>query len=249
MKNRMFVIIASTGLLLILFLIVMIYTVLFDNPGIDYPINLGDFKSTGNTRINPQTLLSSLEQGHTNVFQLESELPEDPMFVMPVEWKQADYFKIAKVIHQVVWGESLNDWTLYRMNFRNACTNEPEGLESANLFYFQNMQINGESRYSVREILIEPEYGYIAWGGDTFYPRPFFGWKSIDLNEITITAEKVINIAESSGGVELRLSAKNECNVLISMYPEGYNRFDWKVYYSAGYDILPDPPTFWIPSK
>lgn len=253
MKKRLFMITAGLGLLLVVMLslvLIWYFTIFLDEPGVNHPLSIADYITTGHTKINPQSLLSSLEQGNLHIFQLEPNLPGDspnpPLFV---EWTQADYFKIAEAIQQVVWEESMKNWNLYRLVYVAPCKDELAGFYYAELYYFREVQVNGKSLYSYREILIDPRYEYIAWGGDNLYPSPVPGWKSIDLNEITVPAEEAVHIAESSGGTELRLSVENKCKILIGMFPENYQRFDWKIYYSAGYDILPDPPTFWVPSK
>jgi hypothetical protein len=253
MKKLHIAIITGLGLVcMVISVLVLIWylTVFLDEPGVNHPLSIADYWTTGHTEIDPQSLLSSLEQGDLDIFQLEAGLPEEPSNPpIVVEWTQADYFKITEAIQQVVWEESMDDWNLYRMDYMAPCKDEPMGLFYAELYYFQEVQVNGKSLYSYREILIDPRYEYIAWGGDTLYEKREARRKSIDLNEVAIPAEKAMIEAESRGGREFRLSTRNQCSISIKMNPSSYQRFDWKVYYSAGSVVLPEPQEFWIPSK
>jgi hypothetical protein len=196
----------------------------------------------GSSKIDPQTILISLDRGNTGIFQLESGIPENPKFVMNVEWTQADFFRVATAFSQTVWKEAFDDWNLYRMNYYAECKDDPKGLSDAQFYFYKWTIVYARKTLSVRAIHIDPEYGYVAWGSDNNWRPPLFGWKTINLDKVTIPVEEAILIAEGKGGMDFRKSAENVCQILVNMNPEIYKRNDWQVMYGGGED-------FWIPSK
>jgi hypothetical protein len=101
--------------------------------------------------------------------------------------------------------------------------------------------------YSVRNILIEPQYGYIAWGADSFYPRPIIDrWDKIDLEKITkIPAEKALVLAEQQGGSNIRMGVENVCWIQVNLWPWGYEHNGWMVNYGGNINLHDDE--YWIP--
>jgi hypothetical protein len=98
---------------------------------------------------------------------------------------------------------------------------------------------------------MEPEYGYVMWGGDTYYRRPFFGWKAINLKEVTVTAEEALRRAETSGGMEFRRPIENKCDIAVQLWPDAFGRYDWRVGYWGDdfYNNKYRHTEFWIPTK
>ena len=212
-----------------IYVIVILVDLTFDEPGADVrsPLTIGSFNVIESSTIDPTTILSSLSYEGQNVFSFKPGLPEDPPFVASVEWRQADFMNLATSIFHVAWNESINDWKLYRMEYWTEC-DHPYGF-SAGQFYFY-LETSNNKKYSVRGIDMDPGHGYVAWGGDTYYHRPLFGWKSINLEEMTVTAEEALRRAEASGGLEARQSWE-KCQVIVMMWPEAFGRYDWRVYY------------------
>ena len=200
-----------------------------------YPINVGSFIKQGGLKIDSKKILSALDRGDSNVFQPIDEAPDTQLFSEQFEWSQADYEKIAKAVFQFVWKEPTDMWTLYRFKFDLMnCRDEPKGFNYADFFYYQEIKIDNKPLYSVRAISIEPQYGYIAWGGETNYPHPIFGWKSVKLDELKVPAEEALGLAESRGGQAFRLTRNNICSIVVTMYPESYSYGGWVVTYFPG---------------
>jgi hypothetical protein len=195
----------------------------------------------------PTTILSSLDHGDKNVFDFELGLPpDDPPFITSMEWKQTDFLNLATSIFHVAWNDSINDWKLYRMSYFTEC-DHPNGFHRAE-FYFYSKTSNIK-KLSARGIDMEPEYGFVAWGGDTYYRGPFFGWKVVNLKEMTVTAEEALRRAEASGGMKARQSWKG-CRISVIMWPEGFGRYDWRVAYSdSNIHNKNGRAVFWIPAK
>src|SRR5574341_496161 len=181
-----------------------------------YPSGIGH--ETGYYKIDPQTILKSLDNGETKVFAPETASPEDPIFDKYFSWRQADYTKVTAALHEFVWNEGLNDWKLYNMYFGTPCHDNLSGFELGKYYYFKTIfHKNGQVDYAGRGFLITPQYGDVEWGTGPNYPHPILGWKSVNLNKVKITAEEALTIAEQNGGKEARLYVKNECNITAQL--------------------------------
>jgi hypothetical protein len=246
--NTKRILLSVTGILVSIFLIFS--WVKYNEGGpVPYPINLGSFFTIGSTTIDPATLLEDIQGGKgVIILEMLPDTPENPPFIMSVGWSQSDYLVIANAFHKVIWKDDPNEWHLYRALFHTGCENASGEFESADLYYYQEVSMDGKRKYSVRIISIEPQYGYVAWGGDTLYPRPFWGWTEIDLENIKRTAaERALQLAEQQGGSDIRKEVDNACHINVSMWPWGYERDDWSVYYGGNTDITNGE--FWIPSN
>ena len=240
MKKRLLLLLVVPILLFAIYIIV-------NEPGPDAPMNIGGFNVIETSTIDPTTILSSLNHGDQNVFNFElGPPPDDPPFVTSIEWKQADFLNLAASIFRVAWNEFVNDWRLYRMQYTTEC-DHPNGFHNGEFYFY--LETSNYMKYSGRGILMEPEYGYVVWGGDTYYHRPLFGWKAINLKGITVTAEEALRRAEASGGFEARQSWE-ECHVSVIMWPEAFGRYDWRVHYwDNNVSNKNRRAEFWIPAK
>jgi hypothetical protein len=234
MKKKMIQpIIITTFIILCLILGISISSGLFEEQIQRYPTTISSLGDTGNYMIDPETILESLDRGETNVFMPEIATPE---FYTPPDggtysWSQADYWEIASALHQFVWGESVDDWSLFRMMFYTNCADNLRGFAIGDFVYFKPVLNHWTIRYTAREIVIHPLVNSISWGGNRNYPRPLLGWKSVDLKKLTVTADDAIQIAEENGGRDARLSVENKCSIDLSV---GFNpRGDgWSVDYA-----------------
>jgi len=235
----------ATSLLICMFLI---FSWIQYNEGgpASYPINVGDFFSIGSATIDPSILLQEIRRGEQPLFlRPQSSFPEDPLFIMMIGWSQGDYFEIANALYKEIWKDDSTKWHLYRASFYTTCNNPSGAFQNAELYYFQEVKVDGKQMYSVRSILIQPEYGYIAWGGDTKFPRPLLGWAEIDLDAMKrLPAERALELANKEGGSKFRNRENNDCRMTVDMWPWGYERGDWKVGYSGKTDL-----EIWIPVK
>jgi hypothetical protein len=214
---------------------------------VPYPLNTGSFYSIGSATIDSATLLDDVKNGKEPFLKnIQADLPEDITFVTTIGWSQNDYLEIVEALHREIWKDNPRDWHLYRIVFQTSCENLAGKFEYADFYYFQEVKRDGRIMYEVRNILIEPEYGYIACGGDTFYPRPFIDrWDKIDLEMITkFPAEKALALAEQQGGSNIRMGVENACWIHVSLWPWGYEYNDWMVSYGGNIDLHDN--VFWI---
>ena len=226
-------------LLILLLLFTMLFCILFTTKQFNLykasrgPSGLGSYPERGKYRINPETILASLEQGDIDIFvpiSATSELGYPLFSPGSFPWKQSDYLKIANAVHQSVWQENLDGWRIYSMFYFIECQDYPIGFDGGEITFFRPTP-NGPS-YDIRTVIINPLSGEVEWGGAS-YPRTMFGWKSINLSELKITADIAFDVAEENGGRETRLEIENACRILLIFKPNGDND-GWSVIYSDG---------------
>lgn len=213
---------------------------------VPYPINTGDFYTVGSAFIDPATLLEDVRNGkELTLRNSKPSFSDDMPFIMSIEWPQEDYLAIAAALHNEIWKDSPSGWQLYRASFFTSCRNHRGGFQNADLYYYQDVKRNGKRMYSVRNILVQPEYGYVAWGGETFFPRPLLGWQKINLEKInSVTAENALALADQQVGSEFRDTENNDCRISVDLWPWGYDRSDWRISYSAE-----DHSVIWVSMK
>jgi hypothetical protein len=128
------------------------------------------------------------------------------------------------------------------MTFHIDCQDDLSGLPGGTFSYFRTTLTKGKIAYTWREMEIDPTYLFVAWGGNAKFAHPLFGWKSIDLSKLQVSAEDAIKIAENNGGREARLNVQNQCGIHLLLMPERYK--GWLVdYQSADFEIMIDPYT------
>jgi hypothetical protein len=198
-----------------------------------YPTGVGSFNNIQYYRFDPDTSLEPSEYGLQTLFELQSDFTQNPVSDAPILWTEENYDEIVKKVSLFAWHESLDQWYLYRMIFRTDCSDDPKGFYWAEYIFFKESAVAGKKDYSARAIFIRPEYGDIAIGSDTDFPRPFWGWKYIRANSIKVTAEKALQLSEERGGKQARLAMNNQCSVYVSMNPDGYDFKGWNVDYSG----------------
>ena len=209
------------------------------------PSFVNDTNGSTEYEIDPKTILMSLEKGEQEIFNPIIATPEvyTPLVAGSFLWTQSDYLKIASALGQIKWKEDLNDWYLFGMYFEKECGDNPKGFDSGSIIYFKaynNGEITDYLHYQTETIAIYPLFKNVVLGGD-YIPRPLFGWTSISLNSLKVTADNALQIAEENGGREARLKVKNVCNIAIFTSPNLYGKNNWEVRYSpASFDIYID---------
>lgn len=159
------------------------------------PNRLSSYSNRGYYKINPETILASIENGDANIF---TPLLEDPQDItedatdMDIRWSQADFLKIASALGRWVWNDPMDfkDWSVYYVSFGSSC-NDPVGSFASKITYFK---VKG-TRYTTRLIEIEPYMGYVGWGSDETYPQPILQkWRNVDLLGAEFTADDALRI-------------------------------------------------------
>jgi hypothetical protein len=242
-KRKLRITASTVAALLICFALLKAWVVYHKGNEIVYPINLGSFPTIGSAVINPATLLEEIKTGKEPLLlRVQTDTPDGPPFIMSVGWSQSEYLEIAKAYQKAIWKDDPTEWHLYKAIFDATCENDSNKFRGADLYYFRPAGI----KYAARDILIQPEHGYIAWGEGASYPRSFLvPWTEINMESITkVPAEKALELAGEAGGNEFRNTQNKNCSIGVSTWPWGYNRSDWMVTYSGT-----DNREFWIPVK
>ena len=216
-----------------------------------YPHSIYNFAVIEDYEIDPYTILANLNQGKQNVFKSigkDSDRAKNLPTTNSFSWTQSDYLTVANALHQFVWGETLDGWKIYSMKFYRDCQNEPVGFSSTDITYFKYN--NEKGGYKVHEMTIYPNSHGVSQGGTDDWSRPLFGWRSVNLRLLRITADDALHIAEKKGGKDFRAKLKNSCEIYLILVPNPSGDNDWKVYYSANsssdrYEISIDPYTGW----
>ncbi|MBM3123442.1 MAG: hypothetical protein FJZ87_00045 [Chloroflexi bacterium] len=206
--------------------------ILKDRQEVRYPdVLFSSFSNSGTIKFDSRTILDSLRQENKNVFSPIDESSGPHTYEAPFVWKQADYFLIAKALHQHIWEESLDDWSLHSMSFYGECSDEI-GFDIVVITYYK---LTSLQKYSVHQIGIYPRVGEGEWGEGNGYDRSLFlKWANIDLEKLLLTTEDVLQLAEDNGGSKARISVGNQCRINLSLGPYPYP--GWSVSYEL-------PPT------
>jgi hypothetical protein len=206
-----------------------------------HPAGLGSYSEIGYYTFDSETIFTSLNQGEIDLFQTMSAPADDNLFPSgSFSWRQTDYLKIANALNQFVRKDTLDNWEVYSMFFYRDCGDNPIGFDRAHITYFKT----AGKQYTAREMDIYPLAKEADWGGNTDFPRPFlFGWKRIDLEKLKITADDALQMAETNGGKDARLAAKNECRIYVSLAPNTHDD-SWDVDYIGAshiFQMIVDP--------
>lgn len=205
-------------------------------------------------QFDPQTVLTSLDQGKTDVFVSAQKNPiyddVQPLAqVASFDWSQEDSFRVANAFHQFVWKESLAQWYLYSLSFTIPQCDDVSRISGVG-FKFYKRQPNWY--YLIHNINLDLEYGFVYAGDNNGYYTG--GWKDVDLIKSTVTTfDKALLIAEERGGQDARLAlnSNQKCHI-IAQYPIGTyvpSKLVWDITYwvndgtSSIYKIEIDPFT------
>ena len=213
------------------------------NPG--YPSSYSDFVDY---QIDPNTILSSLQLGETNIFTPMAATPNPESPLLPsgsLPWTQSDFMRIANAISQLAWKEplELEKWTIYYLAFGRECQNSPRGFNWMELTYYKTARENWKEIYPTRHIEIYPLYGSVSTGSSSNFDSKYFvGSNQTDFTEFNITADNALQLAEENGGKAARLEHNNDCLILIRT-PIHTNDERWGVDYYPGvyFEMTIDP--------
>ncbi|MFL7791835.1 MAG: hypothetical protein AB8I69_06820 [Anaerolineae bacterium] len=190
--------------------------------------------------IDAQTLLPALEQGDTNLFALQAATPEPTQRDLPpVQWSQADYYRVAQAFHEFVWQESMDGWELSKMSFRTNCADLSYGPQRAIFTVFRITRSRKQDSRLEHTIYIEPRQNLVRGSETEIYPSQR-RIASLDLVEMRISAKEALDIAESNGGKEARSAVGDDCVIDIDQ-DIGIKYRGWLVRYSGKGSAL-----FWI---
>lgn len=196
-----------------------------------YPSGINSYSIKGAYRINAATLLQALAHGETDVFSPEVPIPDGYTRLTQqnstLDWREADYLKVADAVFLYTWGEDVSAWDLESLILQRTCNDELDSFGIGRLTYFKSKWANGRIVYTAREIDIYPIDEMVYWGGGANFPHPIFGWKSIKARGERIDAETALRIAEENGGMTARQSVQDRCQITQRLS----GKDEWKIWY------------------
>jgi hypothetical protein len=217
--------------ILMLIFLVLFLTSCYD-PGDQesrYPSGISSYDDIRIYAFDPRTILTVQDQSDGAIFQPLPGWSDQGNIFQPgsFAWQQQDYLKVAGALNQIANQDNLEGWNLYSLSASRNCADTPIGFDRYWIIYFKTVA----ERYTTREMDIYPLQKEAVWAGNIDFPRPFpFGWKSVDLKKLKITADDALQRAETNGGMIARQAVNNACNIFIGLTPNADNG-NWSVSY------------------
>jgi hypothetical protein len=190
--------------------------------------------------INSKTILEAVKNGDTNVFTLQTEMPEDEVkTALPVQWNQADFIKVFTTFQQTFLNTTAADQKIRSMNFElDDCKDINFGPQKARIYTYMlksGIFVWPPFRVVSYSYSIDPSYNYIHWHGQSYDQYVLDALKQdafLDLANIKISAEEALRIAELNGGRDARLAVDDQCSIDIELDANS-NNGNWLVTYNS----------------
>lgn len=175
------------------------------------------------------TILDSIAKGETNAF-MQVAAPSDSSASSKIHWKQDDYLRLAQALHQLVWGEPLNEAEINSIYFTLNCKDATNGLQNAKFKFIKTMELGqGEARLE-RNMFFEPSDSYVNVWEEKYYPN-LSRLNTVDLAKIKVSADDALRITEENGGSVERAKTGDVCFISIGLFPDSVNYRGWRVSY------------------
>jgi hypothetical protein len=199
-----------------------------------YPVGGSDNETI--YEINPQNILSFLENDEFNVFTLKPSAPENSLPVwenQTFNWNQDDYLRIANALHETVWKEALDGWSLKSATFHGYKREVNSGFEYAHFVFYKHQN----DVYTVHTLTIKPLFNEVIAGEGIYNDAG--NWRGFDLKNLKVkSANQALSIADQSGGEKACSNIKKVCGIGIwlTSYLDEFKkilslpiyRYDWK---------------------
>jgi hypothetical protein len=183
------------------------------------------------------------------VFTLRKEAPEEISAPLnnAIFWPQSAYFRVAQALHEKLWQTPLENY-IYLMDFSLGCSDIDKDLFTEALFKSnKSVQVGDQENRIEYLIRIKPSENLVYTATAEFGPS-IGAAETINLEDYEISAKEALQIAEESGGAEVRLENDNAC--LIDVFASGSGKNGWYVtYYNINnttqifYEVVIDPQT------
>jgi hypothetical protein len=191
-------------------------------------------------RIEPSVILTALAQGGPHLFSPVTERPETTPGSqrVTVAWTQEDYLLIAEALHKEVWGETLEGWKLNKMGFGLACNEVERGFQNGSFEFFRVVN-RGDREVRIVHFMAIDASDKFAYTREREYDPKVRDWSVIPIGENTLTASDILEIAETNGGSEKRLSVDNACEIDLIISPHSVSFEGWLVEYTRDQEVKP----------
>jgi hypothetical protein len=175
-----------------------------------------------------QTILLSIAEGKSDMFVQQAGTPTSTPIQFPhVQWKQADYLKVADAFSKAIFHESLDGWKVKDdIFFKLDCKDASFGPQYAFFTFFKTVNIGQDTSRIEHTIIIEPQKNQVTWTGSTYSPD-YGEAVSIDLSRVKFPVDEALRIAEENGGDKARLGVNNICQIDIYVAGGGFWNTAW----------------------
>lgn len=196
---------------------------------------------------NSDTIIDEINQGNTDVFnivgestevfdrdlrdQLKSEATANSSGITEY-WRYEDYLLVAQTISQNLWNESPSFEKIYMMHLVTDCDVAEKGkFYSAGFFTSRDIQSAFVQQGRLeRSIHIDLRNKRIIISEHEYFPN-VYKKQSLEISAFQITAGQALQIADQSGGGEIRSAYGNLCSISVTEWGEPENE-QWNVVYS-----------------
>lgn len=194
------------------------------------------------------TIQTAISEGRQNIFQLEWEWDHQvgtpdviptrikplPGF-SPMRWSEVDFERVVRASVELSAKEPLTDANLYGIIFRSPCEDAGIGPQRVIFDFFQVLKPE-----TIGNLL------YLLRSADVDLPTSRLNWWEGTLSEVVnqrpaldarhTPAEEALQVAESSGGKNLRAMLDNACFISGQLVSVGDMKNKWRVeYYSTAF--------------
>lgn len=183
--------------------------------------------------IDSQTILQDLSQGNKDVFQPlpNGHLTLTPETIFPsVEWTGVNYLTIANQFNKHISNENLENWKYLSISYSMDCSDFKYGPQQAIYEVGKNNAQNGNDIKVERQLWILPKQNRVEWY-ETQYDI-YYSYVTFEIEEIKISLEDAIKIAEEQGGTAFRLKEDNQCRIVVEIIA-GIQENNWQIWYTS----------------
>jgi hypothetical protein len=186
--------------------------------------------------INPDTILDDIASGNTNTFSQQAITPQPPLSqsLSTVLWTQKDYLSIVEALHEYVWNESTEGWSLRYLYFSVSCEDINKGPQFAHFILYKVIEKDQQKIRLEHRIYIDPSNNSVSWSEDEFRPS-LVTLRPTELSKQKTSITDVFQIAEKNGGQAARTEADNKCKVSGVLVQSSDN---WRVSYTKTLDLF-----------
>jgi hypothetical protein len=190
-------------------------------------------EETGAYSFDAQTVRQSLVAGQGDIFTPLMDFTIAPQWTeaQPVQWRQADFYRVAQAVHQLAWQEPLEDWKIKQVFFRLRCAEAVDGPQFMSFDLFKIVRIRQANSRLERRLNVELQRNQVSWSEGEYYPERF-RWPALDLMQIKIQAEQALQIAETFGGGVARWKVEDRCVIFGTLAADAKTN-SWLISYSG----------------
>ncbi len=137
-----------------------------------------------------------------------------------IYWNYDDFFLLAQGMHELAWGETIDNWSVVNLRYKIDC----EQIESGNFqeFFIRFSRKTPSEFYLSSVIFINLNSNEIRIIKQVYYlsthPLPFDLNKSLTINQICIKPFEAVLISDEDVGEKIRNDINNKCYLEVDLF-------------------------------